>query len=154
DEIVQPIASYGSGSATGSMYISEPNLPGTCGDSLYTSDWARGILYRYELKRNGAGFEANQIEFIKDIRPTDLDADANGRIYVADWGRRDWGNSGPVGIIYRAATTRPTTNPVALPAMGDDAKLTEDQLVAELASPSQIRRREAQWQLVHRPSSP
>src|SRR5436190_12679037 len=27
DEIVQPLAAYGSGSATGSMYVQEPNLP-------------------------------------------------------------------------------------------------------------------------------
>src|SRR6185437_15002311 len=50
DEIIQPIASYGSGSATGSMYVQEPNLPGTYGDCLYTCDWARGIVYRHELK--------------------------------------------------------------------------------------------------------
>lgn len=150
DEIVQPIASYGSGSATGSMYIQEPNLPGTAGDSLYTCDWARGILYRHELTRDGAGFKATQIEFVKDIRPADLDIDAMGQIYVADWGRRDWGVAVPLGLVYRIATTRPTTNPVALPPLPNEKSLSDDELLAELASPSQVHRREAQWELVHR----
>jgi len=154
DEIIQPIASYGSGSATGSMYVQEPNLPGTYGDSLYASDWARGILYRHELKRKGATFEPTQEEFVKDIRPTDLDMDAKARMYIADWGRRDWGNSGPVGFVYRIATTRPTTNPTKIDPVADETKLTEDQLLSELASPSQIHRREAQWEILHRPPSP
>ncbi len=150
DEIVQPIASYGSGSATGSIYIQEPNLPGTYGDCLYACDWARGILYRHELKKNGATFEPTQEEFVKDIRPTDLDMDAKATMYIADWGRRDWGNSGPVGLVYRVATTRPTTNPTKLEPVADETKLTEDQLLSELASPSQIHRREAQWEILHR----
>ena len=153
DEIIQPIASYGSGSATGSMYVQEPNLPGTYGDCLYTCDWAHGIVYRHELKKKGATFEPTQEEFVKDIRPTDLDMDAKATMYIADWGRRDWGNSGPVGLIYRVATTRPTTKPTKLDPIGDETKLSEDQLLAELASPSQIHRREAQWELLHRSPS-
>src|SRR5438874_1317561 len=70
DEIVTPIGDYGSGSATGAMYVHEPGLPGTFGESLYTCDWARGTVIRHELKRNGATFTATAEEFAKGLTPT------------------------------------------------------------------------------------
>ena len=117
DEMLQPMADYGSGGATGSIYIHEPNLPGTFGDSLYTTDWVRGIIYRHELKPDGASFFPNQLNFVTDIFATHTDVDGMSRIYCADWGRRDWSTSPPVGAVYliRAGspTTAPSTGPVA-----------------------------------------
>ena len=42
DEIIQPLADYGGGAATGSLFLSEPNMPAGFGDTLYTVDWGRG----------------------------------------------------------------------------------------------------------------
>ena len=150
DEIVQPLGSYGSGSATGTLYVHDPNWPGTFGDCLYASDWARGILYRHELTRKGATFDIKQEEFIKEIRPTDLDMDGAGRMFVADWGRRDWGVSAPVGMIY---LVKPRTLPASLP-FADMSAASDKQLLEWLASPSAVWRINAQCELLHRkPSS-
>jgi putative membrane-bound dehydrogenase-like protein len=148
DEIIDPIGSYGGGSATGSMYVAEPGWFGTYGESLYTCDWARGILYRHELKRKGATFEPTQETFLKDIRPADVDVDGIGNIYVADWGRRDWGTAGPVGHVFRVRVD------AAPPQQWVEMKrLDEAQLLEQLVSPSQIRRVEAQWELLQRKPS-
>lgn len=165
DEIIEPIASYGSGSATGSMYVHEPGFPGTTGDSLFTCDWARGILYRHDLKRKGAGFEATQEEFIKDIRPADVDVDGRGGFYLSDWGRRDWGNAAPVGHVFLLRpivpppTTAPTNTSATQPAFvripfPDMTRASDDELLGFLASPSQTWRVNAMCELVRRgPSS-
>ena len=150
DEIIQPIGSYGGGSATGSMFVHEPGWPGTYGDSLYTCDWARGTLYRHDLRRKGAGFEPTAETFLKDIRPADVDVDAVGNMYLADWGRRDWGVTGAVGYVFRIDVERSAP----LPAMRDMKAASETELLEELASASQIRRIEAQWEMLHRKLSP
>ncbi len=155
DEIVQPLASYGSGSATGTLYVQEPSWKGTLGDCLYACDWARGILYRHELTRKGATFDIKQEEFIKDVRPTDLDMDGNGKMYVADWGRRDWGNAPPVGMVYRVATTQPAGGATTVePYPADMSKADETQLLAWLASPRAVWRINAQCELLKRRDTP
>lgn len=151
DEIIQPIASYGSGSATGSTYVHEPHLPGKTGDSLYTCDWARQTLYRHELKRSGAGYEATQEEFVKGVTPADVEVDGQSRIYLADWGRRDWGNAGEVGTIFLIQPSRSTTQPSTRPAPFPDLSEASDaELVARLASPSAVMRLEAQQEILRR----
>jgi putative membrane-bound dehydrogenase-like protein len=161
DEIVEPIASYGSGSATGSTYVHEPDFPGKTGDSLYTCDWARGTLYRHEIKRKGAAFEATQEEFLKGITPADVEVDGNSKMYVADWGRRDWGNAGEVGTIFLIQPSKPTTQPTAtatapVPASAPAARFADltqandDELLAGLASPSAVMRLEVQQEILRR----
>src|SRR5205814_1149057 len=63
EEIMPCIEDYGAGGATGSIYVHEPGFPTTYGDSLYTTDWAKGIIYRHELKPNGATFKVTSEEF-------------------------------------------------------------------------------------------
>jgi putative membrane-bound dehydrogenase-like protein len=145
DETVDPVASYGSGSATGSTFVHEPGLPGRTGDSLYTCDWARGVLYRHDMKRVGARFEATQEEFIKDIRPTDVEVDGRSRLFVSDWGRRDWGNAPAVGTIYIVASAAAPKEPFP-----DLSKSSDDELLAGLASPSHVLRLECQQGILRR----
>ncbi|MBC8112807.1 MAG: c-type cytochrome, partial [Candidatus Saccharimonas sp.] len=59
------------------------------GQSLYTCDWGRSIVYRHPLTKNGAGFTAKQEPFVELPRPTDMDIDAGGNIYISSW--RDGG---------------------------------------------------------------
>src|SRR5262249_5395906 len=134
------------------------------------------------LTRKGAGFDAKQEEFINDIRPTDLDVDTNAHLFVADWGRRDWGNVGAVGSVYRVEpTTRPNrpedgpaplktqappggagpsagrSNPSTRPlesSFPDLAAATQDELLADLTSASAILRLNAQQELIRRGSNP
>ncbi len=210
DEMVHPLADYGGGGATGSIYIQEPGFPGTFGDALYTTDWARGEIYRHVLTPVGATYTITQEVFMKGLSATHEDVDGLHRMYVADWVRRDWGNSNGVGAVYivkanGAPTTEPTTfptasatpSPTASPTAGglapsntqsppnspaaspastppattttvattqpttapaepfpDMPKLSVAELVDQLNTPSTVRRREAQAQLLHRGDSP
>src|SRR5437764_2181470 len=121
------------------------------------SDWARAILYRHELTRKGASFDIKQEEFIKEIRPTDLDMDGAGRMFVADWGRRDWGNAGRVGIVYLvkppALAGSPTTAPARSVPFPDMAAASDHELLGWLASTSAVWRINAQCELLRRKAS-
>src|SRR5947199_7602909 len=72
--------------------------------------------------------------------------DGLGRMFVADWGRRDWGNAGPVGIIY---LVKPTALKSSLP-FADMTAADETQLLGWLSSPSAVWRINAQCELLHR----
>lgn len=85
DEILPPLADYGGGSGTGALYVSNEALPKPYQKSLLTCDWGRSRIYWHPLQDAGATFKADQKEFLSIPRPTDLDIDANGRIYVASW---------------------------------------------------------------------
>jgi putative membrane-bound dehydrogenase-like protein len=146
DEMIPCMAEYGSGSATGSMYVAEPGFPGSYGDCLYACDWARGIVYQHDLVRKGATFSVSQNQFSKGTTPTDVDIDAAGNIYLADWGRRDWGAAGKVGAVFQIQHK----NPTPLPPIPDLTSATSNDLLALIVSPSQIRRREALCELVAR----
>src|SRR5205823_4169519 len=133
---------------------------GDFGDCLYTSDWARGIVYRHELKEDGASFFPNQINFVTDMFPTHVDVDGRSRIYASDWARRDWSTSAPIGAVYlvragSAPTTAPSTAPTTAPAepFPDLRLMTLADLVTQLSHPSAVRRREVQQELLHRRNS-
>ena len=66
DEIVQPLADYGGGSPTGSLYLQEPGFPAGFGDTLYTCEWGRSGVFRHPLDPKGAGFKAQQEPFLDD----------------------------------------------------------------------------------------
>ncbi len=63
DEIVAPLADYGGGSATGSLFMSEPGWPVEYGNALYTCDWGRSEVYRHPLAPNGSTFTHQAGEF-------------------------------------------------------------------------------------------
>ncbi len=160
DEIIAPMADYGSGGATGSIYIQEPNLPGNFGNCLYTIDWARAKIYRHELQPDGASFYPNQVEFIRDIRATHLDVDGTSRLYCSDWARRNWSPSPALGVIYTIRPgSPPTTAPSTAPALAaaepwpDLHAMNATDLVNQLAHASSVRRREAQQELLRRGDS-
>ena len=150
DEIVPPLADYGGGSPTGSLYVQELALPADYGDSLYTCDWGRGVVYRHPLTSVGAGFKAGQESFVEIPRPTDMDLDGRGRIYVASWHQGQFTYAGPnVGYVVRL--TYPGITPPAFP----DLKTASDtQLLAYLASPSAILRLHAQRAVLRRGDRP
>jgi putative membrane-bound dehydrogenase-like protein len=146
DELIAPLADYGGGSATGSVYVHEPGLPGTFGNSLYAIDWAVSKVFRHELKPAGATFTISAEVFKEPGFDADIDVDANGRIFLADWDRRNWGNSGPVGKIFliRAKKAVPQA------PMPDFKKASMAQLIDVLGGYSLVRAREAQHEIVRR----
>jgi putative membrane-bound dehydrogenase-like protein len=145
-EIVAPLADYGGGSGTGACWIDEPWMPARWNDAPFTCDWGRGLIYRHPLAAQGAGFTAEQEEFLHLTRVTDLDADGAGTIYAASWRDGTFTWTGPhVGFI---AALRPTGR---LPLTPPDCSALDSQALCHLlAGPSHRIRLEAQRQLLRR----
>src|SRR5262249_4518612 len=85
DEIMPALGSFGNGGGTGSLFLENPSWPEKYRDVLFTGDGGRSEVYRHELKRSGATFDLKQEVFLKIPRPTGMDIDAGGRLYVASW---------------------------------------------------------------------
>ncbi|HZE98185.1 MAG TPA: PVC-type heme-binding CxxCH protein, partial [Planctomycetota bacterium] len=146
DEILQPLADYGGGSPCGSLYVQEPGLPDGLGDTLYTCEWGRSVVYRHPLEPAGATFKAQQKTFVEIQRPTDMDVDARGRFYISSWKNGGFTYSGPnVGFVVCVAQTG--TQAAAPP---DVLKAAPEQLLAEIGGPSHVRRLHAQREILRR----
>ncbi|MGP0065364.1 MAG: discoidin domain-containing protein [Isosphaeraceae bacterium] len=150
EEIVQPLADYGGGSPTGSLYLQEPGLPEPFGDTLYTCEWGREGIFRHPLEPKGAGFTAGQEPFVMLPRPTDMDVDGQSRIYISSWRGAVFTYAGPnAGYVIRV------TDPTAVrPAFPNLKAATDEQLVEHLASPSQVLRLAAQRAILRRSNKP
>ena len=146
DEVVQPLADYGGGSGCGGLFLSEPGFPAGMGNSLFTCDWGRSVVYRHPLTAKGASFTAGQEEFATVNRVTDMDVDGSSRLYLASWKNGGFSYSDEnIGYIARVVPTG--YQPEKLP---DFAKATLAELVQLITSPSHRRRIEAQRMLLRR----
>ncbi|HEX3315809.1 MAG TPA: HEAT repeat domain-containing protein, partial [Gemmataceae bacterium] len=165
DEIVQPLADYGGGAATGALWVSEPNLPKGFGDTLYTVDWGRSAVYRHLLEKNGATYKDKlvQKEFVHIPSPTDIDVDGSGRIYVSSWRGGSFNYGGPnIGFIARLTPKNWKYEPMPdmkdarvgkLPAPLLTAPSRAGELLKQLLSPSHYRRQYAQLELLKLPTT-
>ncbi len=150
DEILQPMADYGGGSPTGALFTDEPALGGEYARSLYTVEWGRNAIMRHPLTREGASYKAEQETFLTLPRPTDMDVDAMGNLYVASW--KDGGfrfSKDEVGFIVRV--TRPNR---AQRVMPDLSRMDHGDVITLLASGSGVRRQAAQNELLRRGDAP
>ncbi len=140
------LADYGSGSPCGALWLDEPALPETWRHGLFTVEWGKGSIEQHPLSALGAGWEAGLREFIKVPRPTDLEADGTGHLYVASWDGGGFTFTSPhVGYVLRLAadTTRKPDVP-DLPMLDDAA------LVGVLAGSSAVWRLAAQREILQR----
>ncbi|RPI76047.1 MAG: hypothetical protein EHM42_15085, partial [Planctomycetaceae bacterium] len=85
DETMPALGQFGGGGGTGALYIHDPSWPAGYGDTLYTGDWGRSEVYRHPLKANGASYDLTQEVFLKIPRPTGMDCDGLGHMYVNSW---------------------------------------------------------------------
>ncbi len=146
DELIPPLADYGGGSATGSVYVHEPGLPGAFGNALYAIDWAVSKVFRHGLKPAGATFTISADTFKEPGFDTDIDVDASGRLFLADWDRRNWGNSGPVGKVFLISAKQRA----AQPPMPNLKRASMAELLEVLGGYSLVRARAAQHEIVSR----
>ena len=145
-EIMPPLADYGGGSGCGSLFVHDLRWPGKYGNTLYTCDWGRSEIYLHNLPRSGASFTAHQETFLKLPRPTDLDIDGSGRMYVASWKNGKFNFAGPnVGFVVQVTPSGFVPRP--FPVL---ARQTDAQLVDHLASPSAVYRLHSQLELLRR----
>src|SRR5262249_8264689 len=75
----------GGGGGTGGLFVQDPRWPAKYGNTLFTGDWARSEVYRHALVGCLPTFHLEQEVFLKFPRPTGMDIDAAGRLYVASW---------------------------------------------------------------------
>ncbi len=149
-EHIQPLADYGGGSGCGSVYLSEPGF-GKWNDAPMTCDWGTGALWHHTVQPKGATFAetAPPEKFIAMTRPTDADVDGLSHVYQASWRGATFNWEGPdVGYIVRVSPKGYKPEPLL-----DVAKATDEQLIKQLESPSQVRTMDAQRELLRRPEN-
>lgn len=147
DEIMPPLGQFGQGGGTGSLFIQDPRWPEKFRDMLYTGDWGRSEVYRHPLANAGASFRLTQQVFLSIPRPTGMDIDGRGRLFVASWrGGEASVYVGPqVGFVARVI-------PRGLKPEPDMNFKTADLggLIGALAAPSPVPRLQAQCETLKR----
>jgi putative membrane-bound dehydrogenase-like protein len=151
DEIMPPLGQFGGGSGTGNLFLQDERWPEKYRNVLVTGDWGRSEVYRHELSKNGPTFDLKQEVFLKLPRPTGIDMDGRGRLYVASWrGGEASTYVGPnVGFIARI--TPRGLRPVLFPRL-KQAGL--DELVRFLSGPNAVTRLHSQREILHRGRHP
>ncbi|NLT70014.1 MAG: c-type cytochrome [Verrucomicrobiaceae bacterium] len=153
EEHVHPLADYGGGSGCGSVYLHEPGFPDEWNHAPVTCDWGKRASFHHSVQRQGASFVETTAPrpFIEMTRPTDADVDGNSAVYQASWkGPATFKWEGPeVGYIVRV--TPKGYQPEPLP---DFDKMSDEELIAALDSPSHVRTLAAQRTLLRRPANP
>jgi len=148
EDIFQPLFDYGGGSPCGALWLDEPGMQ----NGLYTVEWGRNAIMYHPLKPAGAGFAVDgpdngQKEWLKLTRPTDMDVDASGRLYITSWEGATFNYNGPnAGYVLRVVKKD------AKPAAVSDLKKVRQSkdLVELLKSPSSSLRQAAQRELLRR----
>ena len=147
DEIMPPLGQFGGGSGTGTLFLDDPNWPEKYRNTLYTGDWGRNEVYRHPLEKHGATFALKQEGFLRIPRPTGMDIDGSGRLYVASWmGGEAAVYVGPrVGFVARISPRGLKPKPAP-----DLKKLTMDELVGRLSEASAVARLYSQREILKR----
>lgn len=146
DEIMPPLADYGGGSGCGGMYLHDTRWPAPFGNALYTCDWGRNEVYRHSLPAAGPTFAPHQQTFMKIPRPTDIDVDGSGRMYISSWKNGQFSYKGPdVGFVVQVRPTDFLPKPFPDLNAADDAALVD-----LLAAPSAVHRLHGQREILRR----
>lgn len=149
DEAIQPLADYGGGSGCGGLYLAEPGFPDGFSNAMYTCDWGRDWVYRHKMTPKGATFTADQTEFVRVPRVTDLDVDGNGQLIISSWKGASFTYVGEdVGYLVSVRPKSQGWKPGATKNLTD---LEIPALIDQLKSPSHVARLAAQRELISRP---
>jgi putative membrane-bound dehydrogenase-like protein len=146
DEIIQPLADYGGGAPCGALFLDEPRFPKEYGSTLYTCDWGRSEVYRHPLEPNGSTWKVKQVSFVRISRPTDIDVDGSGRLYISSWKDGGFDFSRPnVGYVVRVVPKGHKASPFP-----DLKKASEADLLKYLAADSGVLRLHTQREILRR----
>ncbi len=146
EEIMPPLADYGGGSGCGAMFFQDARWPAGFNNLLLTCDWGRSEVFSHTLPTHGPTFDAQQDTFLKLPRPTDIDADASGRLYVSSWKNGKFGYDGPnIGFVAQVTPANFLPKPVP-----DVKALDGSNLVDLLAHPSDAMRLHVQREILRR----
>lgn len=146
EETMPPLADYGGGSGCGSMFLHESRWPKDFGYTLYTCDWGRSEVYRHNLPETPPTFGPHQEVFLKIPRPTDIDVDGSGRMYVSSWKNGQFNYDGPnIGFVAQIVPANFLAKPFPNLAKKSTKELTE-----YLAAPSEAYRLSSQREILKR----
>jgi putative membrane-bound dehydrogenase-like protein len=147
DEILPALRDYGGGSGCGGLYVHEPGLfPRPVADAVLTCDWGRSMVYLHRPRPAGPTFSDAQQVFLQIPRPTDIDVDGSGRLYVSSWANGQFNYSGPnVGFVARLTPKGWKYTPFP-----DLLSASDVELVQHLRSKSAVRRLAVQRVLLER----
>ena len=149
EETMPPLADLGGGSGCGGMFLNDARWPQGFNHGFYSCDWGRSFVFLHNLPAAGPSFTSHQQEFLAIPRPTDVDTDGAGRMYVASWHNGKFGYSGPdVGFVARVTPT--DFKPQPFPRL---ESLSDAEVTLQLAGPSQVHRLHAQLELLRRGAS-
>jgi len=109
DLALAPLAILGRGSSAGGLCYLEAGFPAEYRGNVFFCEWGRAVM-RYRVERSGSSFaQLAQIEFAAGadndpygFKPTDLVAQRDGSLIVADWADGQQPKRGR-GRIYRIA---------------------------------------------------
>lgn len=150
DEIMPALADYGGGSGCGGMFYHDTRWPEPFSHGVYTCDWGRSAVFLHNLATNGATFDAHQETFLAINRPTDIDVDGSGRMYVSSWQGGGFSYSHPnVGYVVQLVPENHKPEPFP-----DVTQLNDAELHMLLTGPSQIQNLHAQLEILRRGRSP
>ncbi|SVD92209.1 uncharacterized protein METZ01_LOCUS445063, partial [marine metagenome] len=145
-EIFPTLKDYGGGSGCGGMFYHDTRWPKPYSHAVYTCDWGRSAVFLHTPPANGPTFDAHQETFLTISRPTDIDVDASGRMYVASWHGGKFAYSGP-NVGYVVQLVPKGFEPKPFP---DVTKLSEGDLFELLIGPSQQQNLHAQFEFLRR----
>jgi len=149
EEIMPPLANYGGGSGCGVMFFHDDRWPAPYNEALYTCDWGRSEVYLHNLPAEGATFLPNEKPFVKIPRPTDVDVDGSGRMYISSWKNGKFNYDGPnVGFVAQVTPIDFLAKP--FPVLSE---LSDSELVEMLDSSSAKHRLHAQREILRRKST-
>jgi putative membrane-bound dehydrogenase-like protein len=147
DEIMPPLGQFGGGSGTGTLFLQDERWPQEYRNVLVTGDWGRSEVYRHELRPHGPTFDLKQEVFLKFPRPTGMDMDGSGRLYLASWrGGEASTYVGPnVGFIARVTPRGPQPPPFPNLEAADLG-----QLIGLMSGPNSVARLHSQREILRR----
>ena len=157
EDHLPPLADYGGGSPCGMLWLDEPGLQ----NGLYSVEWGRSAIFHHPLRKKGAGWELIASDrdadpknpgaqpFIKLTRPTDIDVDASGRLYVTSWEGATFNYNGPwAGYVFRVV--KKDAPKVEVPNL---AKASLEELAAQIVGPGATLRQAALREYWRRPKA-
>jgi putative membrane-bound dehydrogenase-like protein len=147
DEIMPPLGQFGGGSGTGNLFLQDERWPEKYRKVLYTGDWGRSEVYRHELRPSGPTFDLKQEVFLKFPRPTGIDMDGSGRLYVASWRGGEASNYVGPNVGFVARVTPKGLKPTPFPNLRE-ADLS--QLIRHLSGPNSVARLHSQREILRR----
>jgi putative heme-binding domain-containing protein len=155
-QLLPTLADFGGGAAVGTIYIHEPGLPGTDGDSQFICDWGTSGIYKIPLVADGAGFRPikQREEWARVERVTDMDVDGNSHIFVSSWRGAMFNNAGPnVGAIIELRPQPGAGAPAKFPNL---KKMSDAELVGPLGlgARSAMCRQQTQHEILRRGIKP